>query len=319
MKVLLTRAIHDFALKHLTRRYDVEVHSGKIPMPRSRMMKSISDADGLICFPYDMIDRKILTAAKSLKVISTFSVGFDHIDLQCAIEQRIRVGYTPDVLTAATADLTFGIMLDLLRRITEGDRVIRNGSWKRIYGPDEFLGQDLQSKTLGILGLGRIGSALAIRAKAFGMNTIYHNRTRLKQSKEKRYGVRYVSFPKLLKESDIISVHVPHTTDTDRIFNMQSFKEMKPSAYLINTSRGRVVDEHDLVSALEQGTIAGAGLDVFEREPTRSNSLTKMNNVVLTPHIGSSTIDTRVKMAEIVLHNLDLGIQGKKPIYSVGY
>ena len=319
MKILLTRRIHDFAIKRLEKQYDVLVHSGKIPMPKASMIQAINDVDGLICFPYDKIDREIIDAAKDLKVISTFSVGFDHIDIRYAIRRQIRIGYTPDVLTDTTADLTFGIMIDLLRRITEGDRVIRDNSWKTVYGPDEFLGTDLKSKTLGILGLGRIGSALAIRAKAFGMNIIYHNRVRLQPSKEKRYNSRYVSFLRLVKDSDIISIHVPHTTQTDRIFNIKTFKKMKPSAYLINTSRGKVVDEQDLIAALDQGIIAGAGLDVFEREPIVSSRLTRMNNVVITPHIASSTIDTRVKMAEIVLENLDRGIRGKRPIYSVGY
>ena len=306
-------------MKLLEKQYDIVVHSGKIPMPRRSMIQAINDVDGLICFPYDKIDREVIDAAKDLKVISTFSVGFDHIDVKYAIERQIRIGYTPDVLTNATADLTFGIMLDLLRRITEGDRVIRNNSWRTIYGPDEFLGTDLQSKTLGILGLGRIGSALAMRVKAFGMNTIYHNRVRLQPSKEKRYNSKYVSFSRLLKDSDIISIHVPHTTQTDRIFNMRVFKKMKSNAYLINTSRGKVVDEQDLIAALDQGTIAGAGLDVFEREPIISSRLARMNNVVITPHIGSSTTDTRIKMAEIVLENLDRGIRGKRPVYSVGY
>lgn len=319
-RVYLTRTLHDFALNELKKRYHIEIHSGKIPIPQSKLRSKIKDVDGLICFPYDKIDKNMIDSAKNLKVISTYSVGFDHIDVEYAKKKKIRVGYTPEVLTDATADLTFSLLLDLLRRVSEGDRIIRNGKWNVIYGAFDYVGLDLQGKTLGILGLGRIGGTLAKRAKAFDMKIIYHNRKHVPKSKEKSLGVKYVSFEKLITQSDIISIHVPHTKETDKLFDMKIFRKMKKKAFLINTSRGKVINEEDLVYAIKKKIIAGAGLDVFEAEPIKKNHpLVKLQNVVLTPHIGSSTKETRSKMAEITIKNLDLGMKGKKPIYSVGH
>ena len=319
-RVYLTRTLHDFALNELKKRYHIEIHSGKIPIPQSKLRSKIKDVDGLICFPYDKIDKNMIDSAKNLKVISTYSVGFDHIDVEYAKKKKIRVGYTPEVLTDATADLTFSLLLDLLRRVSEGDRIIRNGKWNVIYGAFDYVGLDLQGKTLGILGLGRIGGTLAKRAKAFDMKIIYHNRKHVPKSKEKSLGVKYVSFEKLITQSDIISIHVPHTKETDKLFDMKIFRKMKKKAFLINTSRGKVINEEDLVYAIKKKIIAGAGLDVFEAEPIKKNHpLVKLQNVVLTPHIGSSTKETRSKMAEITIKNLDLGMNGKKPIYSVGH
>jgi glyoxylate reductase len=319
-KVFLTRTLHDFALKELKKKYQIEIHSGQIPIPQTKLRSKIKDIDGLICFPYDKIDKGIIDYAKNLKVISTYSVGFDHIDTEHAKGKKIRVGYTPEVLTDATADMAFSLLLDIARRTTEGDRIIRDGKWKEIYGAFDYVGVDLQGKTIGILGLGRIGSTLAKRAKAFDMKIIYHNRKHAAKSKEKSLDAKYVSFEKLITESDFISIHVPHTKETDRLFNMKIFKKMKKSSFLINTSRGKVVNEKDLAIALKKRIIAGAGLDVFEKEPIKKNHpLVKLPNIVLAPHIGSSTKETRIKMAEITVKNLNLGINGKKPTYSVGY
>ena len=319
-KVFLTRTLHDFALKELKKKYQIEVHKGKIPVPQSKLRSKIKDVDGLICFPYDKINKETIDLAENLKVISTYSVGFDHIDTKYAKEKKIRVGYTPEVLTDATADLAFSLLLDSLRRVSEGDKIIRDGKWKVIYGAHDYVGVDLQGKTLGILGLGRIGQTLAKRAKAFDMKVIYHNRSRISKTKEKSLGVKYVSFERLITQSDVISIHVPHTKETDKMFNMKVFKKMKDTAFLINTSRGKVVNEKDLIVALKKKIISGAGLDVFELEPiSKSHPLTKLQNVVLAPHIGSSTKETRAKMAEITVKNLNLGMNGKKPIYSVGY
>ena len=319
-KIFLTRTLHKFALKELTKKYQIEVHSGRIPISRRKLESKIKDIDGLICFPYDKIDETIMELAEKLKVISTYSVGFDHIDTQFAKKRKIRVGYTPEVLTDATADLAFGLLLDVSRRISEGDRIIRDGKWNRIYGAYDYVGLDLQGKTLGIFGLGRIGKTLAKRAKAFDMKIIYHNRKKISKNQEKILGVKYTSFEKLIEQSDIISIHVPHTIETDQLFNMRIFKKMKKSAFLINTSRGKVVNEQDLVIALKKKILGGAGLDVFEIEPIcKAHRLMNLENVVLSPHIGSSTKETRIKMAEIVVRNLNLGINGKTPIYSVGY
>ncbi|MBM2819695.1 MAG: glyoxylate reductase [Nitrosarchaeum sp.] len=319
-RIFLTRTIHDFALKKLRERYQVEIHTGKIPISQIKLRSKIENIEGLICFPYDKIGSDLIDAAKNLKVISTYSVGIDHIDTQYAKKKKIRVGYTPEVLTDATADLTFSLMLDVVRRVSEGDRIIRNGKWRQIYGAFDYVGMDVQGKTLGIFGLGRIGSAVAKRAKSFDMKIIYHNRKPVSKNKEKRLGLKYVTLNKLITQSDIISIHAPHTKETDQLFDMKIFKKMKNSAFLINTSRGKIINEVDLVIALNKKFIAGAALDVYGSEPINENHpLTKIQNVVLTPHIGSSTKETRVKMAEITVKNLNLGISGKKPIYSVGY
>jgi glyoxylate reductase len=319
-KVFLTRTLHDFALKELKKRYQVEVYSGKIPIPQIKLRSKIKEVDGLICFPYDKINKETIDSAKNLKVISTYSVGFDHIDTEYAKKRKIRVGYTPEVLTDATANLAFSLLLDISRRVSEGDKIIRDGKWKEIYGAFDYVGVDLQGKTIGILGLGRIGETLAKRVKAFDMKITYHNRKHISKIREKELNVKYVSFEKLVSQSDFISIHVPHTKETNHLFNMKIFKKMKKSAFLINTSRGKVVNEKDLVVALKKKMILGAGLDVFETEPIKkSHPLVKLQNVVLAPHIGSSTKETRVKMAEITIKNLNLGMNGKKPIYSVGY
>jgi len=319
-RVFLTRTLHDFALKELRKKYQIEVHSGKIPIPKNILKNKIKTIDGLICFPYDKIDKKMIDSATNLKVISTYSVGFDHIDINHAIKKKIHVGYTPEVLTDATADLAFTLILDVMRRVSEGDKIIRSGKWRQIYGAYDYVGIDLQGKTLGILGLGRIGSTLAKRVKAFDMKIIYHNRKRVSKSREKALGIKYVSQDKLITQSDVISIHVPHTEQTNELFDAKVFKKMKNTAFLINTARGKIIKEKDLVSALKRKTIAGAGLDVFESEPIGKNHpLTKIPNVVLAPHIGSSTKKTREQMARITVKNLNLGINGKKPIYSVGF
>jgi len=319
-RVFLTRTLHDFALKELKKKYQIEIHTGKIPIPKNILKNKIKTIDGLICFPYDKIDNKMIDLSTNLKVISTFSVGFDHIDINHAKKKKIRVGYTPKVLTDATADLAFALMIDLARRVSEGDRIIRNGKWRQIYGAHDYVGVDLQGKTLGILGMGRIGSTLAKRAKAFDMKIIYHNRSHVSKSREKSLGVKYVSLDKLITQSDVISIHVPHTPKTDQMFNSKIFKKMKNSSFLINTARGKIVNEKDLGRALKKKIIAGAGLDVFESEPIGNNHpFTKIPNIVLAPHIGSSSKETRKEMARITVKNLNFGINGKKPIYSVGY
>jgi len=319
-RVFLTRTLHDFALKMLKEKYQVEIHSGKIPIPVTKLRSKIKEVEGLICFPYDIVNKETIECAKNLKAISTYSVGFDHIDTEYAKKKKIRVGYTPEVLTDATADLAFSLLLDISRRVSEGDRMIREGKWREIFGASDYVGIDLQGKTIGILGLGRIGGTLAKRAKAFDMKILYHNRKHVSESKEKALNAKYVSFEKLVSQSDVISIHVPHTKETNHLFNMEIFKKMKKSAFLINTSRGKVVNEKDLVIALRKKIISGAGLDVFESEPIKKNNpLTKLQNIVLAPHIGSSTKETRIKMAEITVKNLILGMNQKKPTYSVGY
>ena len=317
-KVLLTRKLHDFALKELRKHYSIEVHSGKIPMPKRKLLEKIKDKDGLICFPYDNIDKQVIDSAKKLRAISTFSVGYDQIDVKYAKKRKIRIGYTPEVLTDATADLTFSLILDLLRRVAEGDRIIRKGEWRQIYGAYDYVGTDLAGKTLGILGMGRIGRAVAKRAIPFGMKIIYHNRKRLPRKIESMTHSKFESLNQLLKKSDIISVHVPYTKQTQQLVDMKFLKKMRKSSFLVNTARGGIIKEKDLVSALKRKIIAGAALDVFENEPIGKNHpFVKMYNVVMAPHVGSSTTETRKKMAELTVKNLELALSGKKPIYSV--
>ena len=288
-KVLLTRRLHKFAVERLREKYEITVHDGKIPIPKKTILQKIKNKDGLICFPYDIIDKEVIDSANKLKSISTYSVGFDHIDVNYARKKKISIGYTPGVLTNATAELTIGLMMDLLRRITEGDHIIRKGKWTEIFGPFDYVGTEISDKTLGILGMGRIGKTVAKKASCLGMNILYHNRkTIAKPGKAK-----YVSLNEL-------------------------FKKMKKTSFLINTSRGKVVNQKDLLNVLQLKKIQGAALDVFEDEPiSESNDLVKLENVVLVPHIGSSTSQTRRTMAEITVKNLILGLSNKKLVYSV--
>ncbi len=318
MKILLTRRLHNFAVKELKKRYKVEIHSGKIPIPKNELISKIKDKDGLICYPYDTIDEDVINAAGKLKAISTFSVGYDHIDINVATQKGIIVSYTPEVLTRATADLTMALVLAIFRRIQEGGKIIRNNKWKVIFGPDEFLGIDLYGKTLGIFGMGRIGKTVAKRAAGFEMNILYHSRRRLSRREEQKFRSRYVSLDELFRKSDVVSIHTPYTKETHGIVNMGLLKKMKKTAFLINTARGKIIKEKDLVIALRRRMIAGAALDVFQKEPIGANHpFSKMENVVLMPHSGSSTAETRREMAEIAVKNLVLSLAGKKPIYQV--
>ena len=318
MKILLTRKLHDFAIKKLRKRYDVEINHEKIPMPKKVLLSRIKDKDGLICFPYDTIDSTVIDAAKNLKAISTYSVGYDQIDVNYATKKGIVVSYTPEVLTRATADLTMALMLALLRRVVEGDNLIRNNEWKTILGAYDFLGTDLYGKTLGVFGMGRIGRAVAKRAAGFEMNVLYHNRNKLSQKEEKDLGAKYAGLNELFSKSDVVSIHTPYTKETHEVVNLKLLKKMKKTAFLINTSRGKIIKERDLVFALKRKMIAGAALDVYQKEPIGSkHPLAKLKNVILTPHTGSSTTETRKTMAEITVKNLVHTLSGKKPIYAV--
>ena len=317
-KVLLTRRLHDFALDKLRKKYEITVHSGKIPMPKNRLLNLIKDKDGLICFPYDSIDKQIINSAKKLKIISTYSVGFDHIDIKYAKKKKIKIGYTPDVLTNATAELTISLMLDLLRRITEGDRLIRKNNWTEIFGAYDYVGRDVSGKTIGILGMGRIGKSVAMKALGLGMNVIYHNRKPMPKKMEIFLKSKYVSLNNLFKKSDVLTIHIPYSRETHQLVDSSLLSKMKKTSFLINTSRGKIVNENNLIMYLQQNKIQGAGLDVFEKEPiNKKNKLTKLENTVLAPHSGSSTDETRYEMTEIAIKNLILGLSDKKLVYSV--
>jgi len=318
IKILLTRKLPDSVMGKLKKRYVVDVYPGPFPMPKNILLKKIGNKEGLICYPYDFLDKQVLNEAKNLRTISTFSVGYDHIDTKFAKKKNISIGFTPDVLTDTTADLTVSLILSLLRRVTEGDRLIRAGDWKEVFGADTYVGEELNAKILGILGLGRIGKSVATRAQIFGMKVIYHNKKKISPKDERVLNVKFVSMENLLNDSDILSLHIPYTKKTHEIIKLKQIKKMKKSSFLVNTSRGKIIKESDLVLALRRKLITGAALDVYQNEPLgKRHPLTRFQNVLLTPHLGSSTNVTRKKMAEITVENLILGLNYKKPKFSV--
>ncbi|MDQ1280595.1 MAG: D-glycerate dehydrogenase [Thermoproteota archaeon] len=258
------------------------------------------------------MDSEVMERSKKLRVISNYAVGFDNIDLNAATERGIYVTNTPEVLTESVADLALALMLDVARRLNEADRFLRQGKWEG-WAPMLLLGNDVYNKTLGIVGLGRIGMAVARRAKGFNMRLLYTDMVR-NEKLENELGITYVSLEELLKQSDFISIHVPLLPSTRHMFGEKEFKLMKPTAYLINTSRGPIVDEIALVEALRKRIIGGAGLDVFEKEPVDpDNPLLKLENTVLLPHVASGTIETRTAMANLAVENLISVLQGKMP------
>ena len=260
----------------------------------------------------------MIQAAKNLRIISTFSVGFDHIDIDFARSQGIKIGYTPEVLTNATAELTIALILDVMRRVTEGDRLIREKRWKQVFGANDYTGVEVSGKTIGILGIGRIGKEVAKKANGLGMKVVYHSRRPISKNLEKRLNVKYLSENKLFENSDVVSLHIPYSKDTHHKIDSKIFKKMKDTSFLINTARGKIVNEKHLITALKKKQIQGAGIDVYELEPIETKSqLLKLENVVLSPHIGSSTEETRYKMSDITVKNLISGLEGKKLLYSV--
>ena len=304
-RVVLTSRFPHEPLERLRSRFELFEHRGKLPMPRGDLLRAVERAEGLVCFPYDLVDAELLAAAPRLRAVSTFSVGLDHIDLELARRRGIRVGYTPDVLTDATADLTLALMLDVMRRVSEGDRRVRAGRWESVDGATDYVGSDLGGKTLGIIGMGRIGRAVARRAAAFGMEVVYCGGF--------LEGAQRVGLEELRSRSDVISVHAPHTPETDRMIDARFLGSMKRTAFLVNTARGRMVDQSALAESLERGGIAGAALDVFESEPLRPGRLSGLDNVVLCPHMGSSTRETREAMGWAALENLNCALDGRDP------
>ncbi|MFQ6090341.1 MAG: 2-hydroxyacid dehydrogenase [Candidatus Bipolaricaulia bacterium] len=289
---------------------DYEMRQGP-PLAKEELIEKISEVDGLICLLGDQIDRKVLKAGKRLKIVANVAVVYDNIDVEAASELVIMVANTPEVLTEATADLTFGLLLAVARRIVEGDKIIREGGFHG-WELDFLLGTDVHGKTLGIVGLGRIGAAVARRARGFGMSILYYNRTR-RPELEKELQAKFVDFEELIQKSDFISLHLPLTVETQHLFGAEEFKKMKPTAFLINVARGPIVDEEALVGALKSGEIAGAALDVFDREPEVHPELLRMDNVVLAPHIGSAARETRVRMAILAAENAVAALSGQRP------
>lgn len=262
----------------------------------------IGDCDALLSMWNFPVDKRLLDAAQKLKIVANFAVGFDNIDVAEATAHRVTVANTPDPVTAPTADIAVGLMIDVMRGITSFDKLQRKGNY--VKGIMKNLGTSLSGKRLGILGLGRIGKAVAKRASAFGMEIVYNNRRRLSAMDEQEYSARYVSLDELFSTSDVVSLNAPLTPETYHIVDGARLAQMKPSAFLINTARGPLVDEKALVEALRSGTIAGAGLDVYEFNDAVTDELLALDNTVLTPHIGTQTVDGRREMAQFAATNI---------------
>lgn len=303
------------AIERLKEVADVEVHPDET-LTKSELIKCLQGKDGVVSLLINEIDEEVIKQCPSLKVISNYAVGYNNIDIEAAKQQNIVVTNTPDVLTQATADLAWALLMAVARRIPESDQFVRNGyftGWK----PDLLLGRSVYGKTLGIIGMGRIGEAVAQRAKGFDMRVIYYKRTPLSTEEENALNVTYVSLHELLTSSDFISLHAPLTEKTHHLIDAEEFELMKREAYIINTARGPLINESALVKALSNKEIAGAGLDVFEEEPALAPRLNQLNNVVLAPHIGSATIEARVQMADLAVENLMAVLNGLSPITPV--
>jgi len=313
-RVFVTRQLFDEAIEIIKKEADVELFEGiDNPVPRDLLLTKIKDIDGLICLLTDTIDSEIIEKGIKLKVISNYAVGFNNIDVNTATKKGIYVTNTPGILTETTADFTFALLLAISRRIVESDRYVRMGNWKYAWGPRMFLGSDVNGKTLGIIGLGRIGKALVKRAKGFDMKIIYYDIDR-DESFEKSYGVSFQSLKDLLKEADFVSVNVPLTQNTYHLIGEKEISLMKKTAFLVNTSRGAVIDENNLYTALKNKLIAGAALDVFEKEPIDpENPLLRLDNIIVTPHIASASIETRKNMAIMAAKNLVAALRGEEP------
>jgi D-3-phosphoglycerate dehydrogenase len=310
--VLVTREIPDEGVKMLKAVCrSVTVHGGNRPMPRQKLLAGIKGKDGLVSCLNDKVDAALMDASRVLKVISNFAVGIDNIDVAAASERGIAVTNTPGVLTDATAELAWALLFAVCRRIAEGDRFTKSGEFHG-WAPLSFLGFDIHGKTLGVIGAGRIGSAFALKSRGFDMKVLYYDSV-TNETLEEKLRAKKVKLNTLLKDSDFVSVHVPLTEATHHLLSSEQFDIMKPAAILINTSRGPVVDEKALVRALKSKLIAGAGLDVYEREPEIEPELLKLTNTVLCPHVGSATVETRTKMSVMACTNLIDVLSGKKP------
>ncbi len=315
-KIFVTRALPDSAIQMLIDAFGeafVSVFSEDRVIRRDELLEGAKGIDALLPILTETIDAEVMNAAgPELKVIANYAVGYNNIDIAAATERKIPVTNTPGVLTETTADLTWALILGVARRLGEGERYLRAGKWVS-WAPLLLLGDDVHGKTLGIFGLGRIGTAVARRAKGFNMRIIYHSRTRKDAALEEELGATLVDKPTLLAESDILTLHCPLSDETRHAFSSDEFSAMKSSAILINTTRGPVVDETALALALQAGDITAAGLDVFEDEPEIHPELLKCENALLIPHLGSATKETRAKMAEIAAANIIARLNGETP------
>ena len=311
-KVFITRYIPGDAIKRLKKKFQVKVYPKDQIIPRKDLLKGVKWCDALLCILTEKIDKEVIDANPNLRVISNYAVGYNNIDVKYATSKGIPVCNTPSQeVVDAVAEHTFALMLGLAKRIHLDEIYVRQHKWKS-WAPEFLLGSQVKGKTLGIIGLGRIGSGVAERAShGMGMNVIYNNRSR-KPKFEKKYGAKYASLNTVLKKADFVTLHVPLLPSTKHLMSTKQFKMMKKSAFIINTSRGPVVDEKALVKALQKKEIAGAGLDVHETEPSKNHQLHKMNNCILTPHTASATVEVRLQMGQDAADNIIAILSGKR-------
>jgi glyoxylate reductase len=316
-KLLITRAIPDEALARLKPHFDIDHYDKHTAIPRPLLLKKVKDKDGLLCILTDKVNPELLKAAPKLKAVATYSVGFDHIDIKACTDRGVVVTNTPGVLTESTADFTWALLMSVARRVVEGDKFMRAGKYKG-WDPMMLLGTDVYGKTLGIVGFGRIGQAVARRAQGFGMKVLYYDRQRLFREVEEQFGATYCELDDLLRQSDFVSLHTVLDESTFHLIDERAFALMKRSAYLINAARGPIVDEKALVKTLKAGRIRGAALDVYELEPKMAAGLRDCQNAVVVPHLASASLETRTKMGVMAAEGLlDALIHKKTPQHAV--
>lgn len=311
-RVFVTRMISEVGLELLRSKAEVEYRGEDRVIPHDELLMRVGPAEGVVSGVYDPVDSAVMDAAPGLKVVANCAVGYDNVDVRAATERGIVVTNTPGVLTETTADLAFALLMDSARRVAEGDRYVRAGRWDR-FQMMLLLGADVHGKTLGIAGMGRIGQAVARRGRGFGMKVIYTKREALDAAIEKELDSRRVDKATLLKESDFLVLTVPLTDETRNYIGLRELRAMKPTAFLINIARGAVIDEPALVEALKAGDIAGAGLDVYVDEPHVPPELIDMENVVILPHLGSASVETRDEMARLAAENCLAVLSGQMP------
>ncbi|HSH81180.1 MAG TPA: D-glycerate dehydrogenase [Herpetosiphonaceae bacterium] len=314
-RVYVTRHLPQPALDLLAQHTRMEVWAGELPPPREELLRQAGEIDGLLTLLTDRVDAALLDDAPRLRVVSNYAVGYDNVDLAAATARGVLVTNTPDVLTETTADFAMALMFAAARRVVEGESYVRAGKWKT-WGPETLLGQDLHGATLGLIGIGRIGQAVARRATGFGMRILYHNRTR-RPDLEAAFQLVHVPVDQLFAESDIISLHCPLNEETRHLVDHDALERFKPNAILVNTARGPVVDTEALVEVLRRKPIFAA-LDVTDPEPLPADHpLLELPNVLVTPHIASATVQTRLRMAQIAVENLLAALRGERPRFLV--
>jgi len=314
LRILITRATFDEVIDRLRERYDVEDNQqDDTPWRGDELRRRLADKDGVLTTGSDRIDAETLAAAPRLKAVCNVAVGYNNIDLAACSERGILATNTPEVLDDTTADTAWALLMAAARRVTEAERWLRAGNWKEGWRHDRLLGQDVHHATLGIVGMGRIGQAIARRARGFSMRILYHNRKLVSKSIERALGARYASFERLLKQSDFVSLNLPYTPESHHLIGARELALMKPTAVIVNAARGGVIDDAALVQALKERRIAAAGLDVFEGEPKLNPGFLDLDNVAMIPHIGSATRATRMKMNLLAVKNLTSALSGKRP------